>query len=89
MIYQILTIINIMGIVFTIVKMLFLLKDYWIVPKMALYIVWSVISLTMLLVLQFYRIIDNESWALGLAPILLWGKMLYWTWAQKYSSLKK
>lgn len=79
-----------MGIGWTIIKLVEFLKDYVVPLRIGIYCYLSIVALTMLLMNQFARVIERDtSWALGLTPCLLWVKMLYWVWQQKYSSLKK
>lgn len=85
------TIINIMGGGTACYCLLLTMKCYVIPRKMSNYMVALFITMTLLILSQFYMIVfDVETnWKLKLIGVYMWAKAIYFAWAIRFSSLKK
>lgn len=88
---KILTIINIMGGMAAAYCLLLTIHHYLIGLRMAFYCFLLFATMCLLVFSQFYTIAAEveSNWKLKLIGVFLWAKTLYFTWAIRFSSLKK
>jgi hypothetical protein len=87
----IMTFINIMGGGLASYCLLLTMYRYIIARKMGNYMVALFVTMTLLILSQFYMIVHDieTDWKLKLIGLYMWAKAIYFSWAIRFSSIKK
>jgi hypothetical protein len=84
------TAINIAGGVVGIIALILLNKRYVIAPKMSIYLFLKIAAMVYLVFGQIFTLsTEAGEWKLKVVNVLWWGTTLYWTWATRFSSMRK
>lgn len=93
MLYQILTIVNIIASSATIFFLLRLITRYYTGPRRAGYIVGLIIALVMLMMVQFYTLTYPPqrfgTWVYKLPSFFYIGLNMYYAWMERFSLVRK
>lgn len=71
--------------------LLLTIHKYIIVRKMSNYMLALFFTMTLLILSQFYMIMNDveTNWKLKLIGTYMWAKAIYFAWAIRFSSIKK
>jgi hypothetical protein len=91
MLYQVLTISNVLGSMVTIVCLFRVMNKYQIPPRMNFYIYLSFVCLAMIVFGQFYSLAfpGNGYWVYKIPVAMVWLTKMYLAWALRFSLIKK
>lgn len=85
------TIINLLGAIVSFISLALTMKRYQIAPKIQVYVFLSFTSMVLLMWTQLLVLSTGyeTKWLVKTATTFWWAKTLYFSWAVRFSSLKK